>query len=101
MVRTKEIFLALGLALASAAPMTAITIGNAQAATADDLDKDATQALQMLYRTNPVAQSVSKQAKAILVFPQIVKAGLDERKPLRDESGIGHGLVPPTWRGLR
>jgi lipid-binding SYLF domain-containing protein len=76
MVRTKQILLALGLALTSAAPMTAVTVDSAQAASAEDLNKDATQALQTLYRTNPVAQSVGKQAKAILVFPEIVKAGL-------------------------
>ena len=73
---TKEIFLALGLAMATAAPMMAVTFNGAQAASAEDLNKDASQALQMLYRTNPVAQSISKQAKAVLVFPEIVKAGL-------------------------
>lgn len=33
-------------------------------------------ALRNLYRTNPVAESLSKSAKAILVFPKLVKAGL-------------------------
>lgn len=46
------------------------------AATAEDLNKDAAQALNSLYRTNPVAESLSKKAKAILVFPKIIKAGL-------------------------
>jgi lipid-binding SYLF domain-containing protein len=76
MGRKKEIFLALGLTLASAAPLTAVTFNDAQAASAEDLNKDASQAVQMLYRTNPVAQSIGKQAKAVLVFPEIVKAGL-------------------------
>jgi lipid-binding SYLF domain-containing protein len=48
----------------------------ARAASAEDLDKDAAQALQTLYKTNPVAEVISKQAKAVLVFPKIVKAGL-------------------------
>jgi lipid-binding SYLF domain-containing protein len=48
----------------------------ASAATAEDLNKDAAQALQTLYRSNPVAESISKQAKAILVFPRVIKAGL-------------------------
>lgn len=48
----------------------------AVSATADDLNKDAAQALQMLYKTSPVAEELSKKAKAILVFPKIVKAGL-------------------------
>ena len=76
MAKTKDILLALGLALGTAAPLTALTIDSAQAASAEDLNKDATQALDMLYRTNPVAQSIGKQAKGILIFPQIVKAGL-------------------------
>lgn len=48
----------------------------ADAATAEDLNKDASQALQTLYKTNPVAESIAKKAKAVLVFPHIVKAGL-------------------------
>jgi lipid-binding SYLF domain-containing protein len=48
----------------------------AVAATAEDLDKDADQALQTLYKTNPTAESLSKKAKAILIFPKIIKAGL-------------------------
>jgi len=50
--------------------------GPAAAATSEDLDKDAAQALAALYKTNPVAEVVSKKARAILVFPKIVKAGL-------------------------
>jgi lipid-binding SYLF domain-containing protein len=49
---------------------------HAVAATAEDLNKDAAQALQTLYKTNPVAEDLSKKAKAVLVFPNIVKAGL-------------------------
>lgn len=46
------------------------------ASTAEDLNKDADQALQILYKSNPVALSISKKAKATLVFPKIIKAGL-------------------------
>ena len=60
---------ALALCLAGASGMAA-------AATAEDLDKDAAQALAALYKTNPVAEVVAKKARAILVFPKIVKAGL-------------------------
>jgi lipid-binding SYLF domain-containing protein len=52
------------------------TVVSANAAAADDLNRDATQALQSLYKTNPVANQISKQARAVLVFPKIVKAGL-------------------------
>jgi len=46
------------------------------AATAEDLDRSAAQALQTLYKTSPIAADISKHAKAVLVFPNIVKAGL-------------------------
>jgi lipid-binding SYLF domain-containing protein len=51
-------------------------MNQATAATAEDLDKDSRQALQTLYQTEPVAEHLSKTAKAVLVFPNIVKAGL-------------------------
>jgi lipid-binding SYLF domain-containing protein len=44
--------------------------------TAADLNRDSDQALQMLYRTHPIAAAISKRALAVLVFPNIVKAGL-------------------------
>lgn len=51
-------------------------INQASAATAEDLDKDSMQALQTLYDTQPVAKTLSQTAKAVLVFPNVVKAGL-------------------------
>lgn len=55
---------------------TATISGCAVAATKDDLNKDSTQALAMLTKANPLAADVAKKAKAILIFPNIVKAGL-------------------------
>jgi lipid-binding SYLF domain-containing protein len=48
----------------------------AGAATAEDLDRGAAQALKALYKTSSVAADISKHARAVLVFPNIVKAGL-------------------------
>ncbi len=62
--------------LVSAALFVMAAFNKADAATADDLNKDAAQALQTLYKTNPLAESMGKKAKAVLVFPKIVKAGL-------------------------
>jgi len=77
MHRTKAFLIATGLALGAAMPMTAVTVTPAvAAATAEDLNRDADHALQMLYRTNSAAAAVGKQARAVLVFPNIVKAGL-------------------------
>jgi len=76
MTNTKRIFLALILASAAALPMSASTFATANAATADDLNKDASQALQALSKTNAIADQISKRAKGVLVFPHVVKAGL-------------------------
>ena len=65
---------ALMFAMASIVSMSVLNL--ASAATAEDLDKDSRQALQTLYQTEPVAETLSRTAKAVLVFPNIVKAGL-------------------------
>jgi lipid-binding SYLF domain-containing protein len=46
-----------------------------RAASAAELDQSAKAALRSLYASNPAAQAVGKKAKAILVFPSIVKGG--------------------------
>lgn len=57
--------------------LVAMGVSNrAGAATAEDLDKDSRQALQTLYKTEPLAKTLSHTAKAVLVFPNMVKAGL-------------------------
>jgi lipid-binding SYLF domain-containing protein len=63
-------------ALAIIAIVPAIVFQQANAATAQDLHRDSDQALKTLYRTSPVAQAISKKARAILVFPNVIKAGL-------------------------
>jgi len=63
--------------LATAVGCALVSYGSGALATsAQDVDRESEQALQMLYRTNPAAAAISKDAKAILVFPKIVKAGL-------------------------
>ena len=66
------------LSLATAAALTAfIGGGNATAASsAKDLNRDGDHALEVLYRSTPVAADIAKKARAVLVFPNIVKAGL-------------------------
>lgn len=56
-----------------------LTLGTttvAQAETAANLTQDATQALNKLYQANPTAKMLAKHAKAVLVFPKVLKAGL-------------------------
>ena len=53
------------------------TAGVAYAAsTAQEINRDSEQALQHLYRTNPIAKTIAGKSRAVLVFPNIVKAGL-------------------------
>lgn len=46
------------------------------AASSADIDRESAQALTTLYRTNATADFLSHKAKAVLIFPNIVKAGL-------------------------
>ena len=49
--------------------------GAAQAAEKHQLDQDAEAALKALYASTPTAQVLGEKAKAVLVFPNITKAG--------------------------
>jgi lipid-binding SYLF domain-containing protein len=62
-------------ATAAVVLMTAAT-SLAIAATAENLDQDSRQSLQTLYKSQPLAENLSRTAKAVLVFPNMVKAGL-------------------------
>lgn len=48
----------------------------AMAADAEAIERDSKAALAKLYETNPAANMLGEKAKAILVFPSILKAGL-------------------------
>ena len=48
----------------------------AKAATAEEIDGNVDAALKTLYATSPAAKELSKVAKGILVFPEIVKGGI-------------------------
>lgn len=65
----------IALTLTVASLFTASAINIASAATAEDLDKDSRQALVTLGNSNALAKSLAQSAKAVLVFPNIVKAG--------------------------
>jgi lipid-binding SYLF domain-containing protein len=68
---------ALGLAAVLAVPATIATYEPVQAAsTSDELNKDVNDALERLLKSDPLAADISKKARAVLVFPSIVKAGL-------------------------
>lgn len=48
----------------------------ARAASAEEIDQDATTALQRLYEADPEARTLGDRATAILIFPKIIKGGL-------------------------
>jgi len=55
---------------------TALRPNAAFAASAHQINNEAAQALRSLYAAHPKARDLGKRAKAILVFPKIIKAGL-------------------------
>jgi lipid-binding SYLF domain-containing protein len=97
--------LALSLATAAIAPVAFVGVApSANAATAEDLDHDAQQALHHLYEVNPVAETLSRSARAVLVFPNMVRAGLvfggsyGEGELLRGSSVEGYyNSVSGSW----
>jgi lipid-binding SYLF domain-containing protein len=62
----------LGLAIAATLILSGDT---ALAATAQEIDRNVTAALQTLYANTPGAQDLANKAKGVLVFPNIVKGG--------------------------
>ena len=65
------------LVTALVAAVTAITLDAqaALAASASEIDGNATQALRTLYANTPGARELAMQAKGVLVFPNIIKGG--------------------------
>lgn len=64
------------LLLAGLALLAAGCAGSGSSSTAENIDQDSRQALKTLYANNPEAREIARQAKGILVFPKIIKAGL-------------------------
>jgi lipid-binding SYLF domain-containing protein len=74
MNRSKIYAMSLCIAMSAVTPFGLVSVANA--ATSEDLDHSSQQALQNLYSTHPTAEALAHKAKAILIFPNIVKAGL-------------------------
>ena len=83
--------------VAVTAAMTVVSLRQGFAAgAAVGVDDDANAALKKLYASEPVAKMIGEKAKAILVFPTIVKAGFiiggqyGEGALLKDGQIVGH-----------
>ena len=70
---TRPIFLALCIGTLAAVSLGAIP--SARAETPEDLNLKADQALHILTSTNPFAADLSKKARGVLIFPNVIKAG--------------------------
>jgi len=68
--------MSLAVFIATIVTISAGAFNYASANSPEDLNKDADQALQILTKNNPLAKDLASKAKAILIFPNIVKAGL-------------------------
>jgi lipid-binding SYLF domain-containing protein len=84
--------------------LLAVPAGLAAAASGPDIDRESREALGILYRSNPTAASIAKSARAILVFPKIIKAGLvfggsyGEGELLKGGKGAGfYNSVSGSW----
>jgi lipid-binding SYLF domain-containing protein len=73
MIRYLRLILAIPLLLVAMACSTNPTVATGGD---PDLDAQARQALQQLFTSTPKAKDLQYQAKAVVVFPSVVKAGL-------------------------
>jgi lipid-binding SYLF domain-containing protein len=65
----------LALLMLAMVSISALDHPSALAASASEIDRNATQALTTLYRTTPGAKELANKARGVLVFPNIVKGG--------------------------
>jgi len=72
----------------------------AQAASASEIDRNATQALTTLYKNTPGAKILADKSKAILVFPSIVKGGFIFAGQYGDGALRKHGKTVGYYRSL-
>ena len=72
----------------------------AQAASASEIDRNATQALTTLYKNTPGAKALADKSKAILVFPSIVKGGFIFAGQYGDGALRKHGRTVGYYRSL-
>ena len=68
-----------------------IPTANVRAASAAEINRQAHSALQDLYAKSPAARRLGEEAKAILIFPGIVKAGFIVGAQQGDGALISHG----------
>jgi lipid-binding SYLF domain-containing protein len=72
----------------------------ASAASASQIDLNATEALATLYRTTPGARTLVEQARGVLIFPSILKAGFIVAGQYGDGALREHGRTVGYYRSV-
>jgi hypothetical protein len=68
---------------------------------ASPLDRDSAQALQALYKKSAIASDISKHAKAVLVFPNIIEVQITHSFALERVDAVAQqGQRPGRVRSL-
>ena len=78
----------------------ALQAEKASAAGANQINREVTQTLSTLYRTNPGARSLADKAVAVLVFPSIVKGGFIVAGQFGDGALRSRGKTVAYYRSL-
>jgi len=86
--------------LALAAPLVTALPRPAQAATAAELERDASSALRSLYGSQPSAKLLASKAAAILVFPAMVKAGFMFGGQIGEGALLKHGRAVAFYNSV-
>jgi lipid-binding SYLF domain-containing protein len=73
---------------------------SALAASAKEIDTKATQALTMLYKNQPGAKALADKAKAVLIFPSVVKGGFIVAGQFGDGALRKRGKTVAYYRSL-
>ena len=74
---------------------------------AAEIDSKAREALQRLYKSTPIAAEIAKKAKAVLIFPDVLKAGAGiggfygEGALLVNEDTVGYYSIAAASYGMQ
>ena len=91
----------LSAALAAAAlALSLLAPGRALAASAGQIDREATQSLNTLYKNTPGAKALGDKAVAVLVFPSIIKGGFIIAGQFGDGALRKNGKTAGYYRSL-
>ena len=92
--------LAFALSTAVVAPAVVPSVAEAGAKAKANIDADSRAALRKLYAHNPTAKLIGRQAKGILIFPKIVKAGLGVGGAFGEGEGLQSGAVEGDYNSI-